>query len=104
MLKAERGLVFAVRRMEIDFLAPARFEDALTVTTDFLSLRGARFELAQTVWRGGLRLFEASVEVVCMTGEGAGGADPGGYPPKAGAERGVIPPVRLSLAFALPSC
>ena len=70
MLKEERGLVFAVRRMEIDFVAPARFEDLLTVTTDFLSLRGARFDLAQTVWRGSARLFEASVEVVCMTGEG----------------------------------
>ena len=32
-LKAETGIVFAVRRVEADFLAPARFQDQLVVTT-----------------------------------------------------------------------
>lgn len=69
-LKADRGLVFAVRRMEIDFLAPARFEDVLTVSTELVAMKGASFDLSQTVWRGEDRLFLASVQVVCMTPEG----------------------------------
>lgn len=69
-MKAKRGLVFAVRRMEIDFLAPARFEDVLTVTTDLVAMKGASFDLSQTVWRGEERLFDASVQVVCMKEDG----------------------------------
>ena len=69
-LKAEQSLVFAVRRMEIDFLAPARFEDVLTVATDLIALKGASFDLSQTVWRGADRLFDAYVQVVCMTSDG----------------------------------
>lgn len=69
-LKTERGLVFAVRRMQVDFLAPARFEDLLDVTTDLIAMKGASFDLAQTVWRGSDRLFVASVQVVCMTDAG----------------------------------
>jgi len=69
-LKAEQGLVFAVRRMEIDFVAPARFEEVVSITTDLIAMKGASFDLVQTVWRGADRLFVASVQVVCMTDAG----------------------------------
>ncbi len=69
-LKAEQGLVFAVRRMEMDFFLPARFEDLLTVTTEITVLKGASFDLEQVVWRGEGKLFRAGVQVVSMTETG----------------------------------
>ena len=69
-LKVGSGLVFAVRRMELDFRTPARFEDDLIVLTDLKALKGASFDLDQVVMRGKDLLFQASVQVVCMTAEG----------------------------------
>lgn len=71
-LKREEGIVFAVRRVEADYLKPARFDDLLTVTTRLLEMGGARIELEQEVLRAGERLFAARVVLVCMSE--AGGA------------------------------
>lgn len=71
-LKRDEGIVFAVRRVEADYLKPARFDDLLTVTTRLLELGGARIELEQEVLRAGERLFAARVVLVCMSD--AGGA------------------------------
>lgn len=74
-LKASQGLVFAVRRIEADYLRPAKFDDALCVTTECLAMTGARIELQQEVLRGanqdgGARLFVAHVTLVCLTDAG----------------------------------
>ncbi len=69
-LKAEQGLVFAVRRVEADYLRPARFDDQLQVETRLVGLTGARLHLAQAVTRGDDRLFAATVVLVCMTDTG----------------------------------
>ncbi|MCZ8080441.1 MAG: tol-pal system-associated acyl-CoA thioesterase [Fuscovulum sp.] len=71
-LKRDEGIVFAVRRVEADYLKPARFDDLLTVKTRLLELGGARIELEQEVLRAGERLFAARVVLVCMSE--AGGA------------------------------
>jgi len=70
-LKAERGIVFAVRRIEADYLRPARFDDELLVTTRPAVASGARFVLDQEVLRAGERLFVAQVTLVCLTDAGA---------------------------------
>lgn len=69
-LKAREGIVFAVRRVEADFLRPAKFGDALVVETGLHSLGGARIVLDQVVLREGERLFAAQVTLVCLTGDG----------------------------------
>lgn len=69
-LKAERGIVFAVRRVEADYLRPAKFADDLVVETTLQSLGGARIVLEQIVLRGGERLFQAIVTLVCLTEDG----------------------------------
>jgi acyl-CoA thioester hydrolase len=69
-LKAGQGIVFAVRRMEMDFIAPARFEDDLRVETRLMGIKGASFDLDQTVWRGADRLYAAKVQVVCLAENG----------------------------------
>ena len=70
-LKREEGIVFAVRRVEADYLKPARFDDLLTVTTRLLALGGASIELEQEVLRGDERLFAARVVLVCLSDAGA---------------------------------
>ena len=69
-LRAETGTVFAVRRIEAEYLAPARFQDLLRVVTRAGAVRGARAELEQEVRRGEAALFRARVEVVCLDADG----------------------------------
>ena len=69
-LRAGEGIVFAVRRVEADYLRPARFGDELVVETVLQSLGGARIVLEQVVLRGGERIFAAVVTLVCMTEDG----------------------------------
>lgn len=69
-LKAERGLIIVVRRMDVDFLRPALYDDALTVTTRLRTLGGARIELDQSVLRGPDTLFTAAVTLVCVGPDG----------------------------------
>jgi acyl-CoA thioester hydrolase len=69
-LKAREGIVFAVRRVEADYLRPAKFGDDLTVETRLQLIGGARLVLDQAVLRGGERLFQAVVTLVCMTEDG----------------------------------
>lgn len=69
-LKASLGLIIVVRRMEVDFLRPALYDDALTVTTQLRTLGGARIELDQAVLRGTETLFTAAVTLVCVGPDG----------------------------------
>jgi acyl-CoA thioester hydrolase len=69
-LRAEEGIVFAVRRVEADYLRPAKFDDELTVTTVLQGATGARMVLDQTVLRSGEVLFQANVTLVCLTATG----------------------------------
>lgn len=69
-LKATHGIVFAVRKVEADYLKPARFDDELQVTTALLALGGARITLRQEVWRGAERLFTAQIVLVCLQDDG----------------------------------
>jgi acyl-CoA thioester hydrolase len=69
-LKAAEGIVFAVRRVEADFLRPAKFGDDLVVETVLKGLGGARLVLDQTITRGGERLFLAQVTLVCLSEDG----------------------------------
>ena len=65
-LMRDEGLVFAVRRVEADYLRPARFDDDLRVRTDVGSVGAARIVLRQEVWRGADLLFSALVTLVCL--------------------------------------
>ncbi len=69
-LKEGRGLVFAVRRVEADYLSPARFDDRLEVLTAIGQIGGARLVMAQRVMRGEEALFTAQVTLVLMSLEG----------------------------------
>ncbi len=62
----DAGTVFVVRRITAEFLAPARLDDLLEVTTDIRTVSGARMTLDQSVRRGETPLFRAEVELVAL--------------------------------------
>ncbi|MGB0157937.1 MAG: YbgC/FadM family acyl-CoA thioesterase, partial [Thalassovita mediterranea] len=64
-MKAE-GFVFAVRRVEADYLAPAKLDDELIVTTEVAQVTGARLVMDQWVMCQGKALFHAVVTVIMM--------------------------------------
>ncbi|MCV2880493.1 tol-pal system-associated acyl-CoA thioesterase [Actibacterium sp. XHP0104] len=70
-LRAEQGIVFAVRRVEADYLRPALFQDQLTVETEMAEVGGARLVMAQRVMRGEEVLFKADVTLVALSDSGA---------------------------------
>jgi acyl-CoA thioester hydrolase len=69
-LKAETGIVFAVRRVEADYLFPAHFDDVLEVETDCLETTTARVVLGQRVMRAGVCLVDARVTIVALSANG----------------------------------
>ena len=69
-MKEETGTVFAVRRIEADYLHPAKFDDELEVLTTTEAVTGARIILRQDVLRAGEVLFTAQVTVVAVTSTG----------------------------------
>ena len=69
-LKRDAGIVLAVRRVEADYLSPARFDDVLEVRTGLQSVSGARIVLGQSIWRDGQRLFDSVVTLVALHADG----------------------------------
>ncbi len=64
------GLIFAVRRVEAEYLAPALYDDELEVETTTYSVTGARLVMDQMVRRGADLLFTAQITIVCITQAG----------------------------------
>ena len=77
LLERPDPIAFAVTKLNIEYKASARIDDALIVRTRFLAARGARISLDQELLRakdaGGALICRASVEIVCI-GAGGGGA------------------------------
>ncbi len=69
-MKEEDGLIFAVRRIECDYLLAARFDERLEVLTRIGGVTGARLVLRQDVMRGADTIFSATVTIVCVTDTG----------------------------------
>jgi acyl-CoA thioester hydrolase len=65
-LRTEHGLLFAVRAMQLDFLKPARLDDALEVTAGLRECRRASVVFAQAIRRGDDLLLTAQVRVAAL--------------------------------------
>ena len=78
VLREQTGIVFAVRRVEADYLRPARFDDLLEVETTLSRLTPARIVLDQRIRRGGEVLFQAQVTLVALTPRGTPSRLPAG--------------------------
>ena len=73
-LEQELGLLIVVRSCAIDFLAPARLDDALEVRSRIANLGGASFMIRQEIFRTDKNLADeilahADVRLVCVDGD-----------------------------------
>jgi len=66
VLLDETGVAFVVRRVEIDYLAPARFNDQLDVAVSLHEAGRASFVVRQELMRGEIRLAAAVVTLACV--------------------------------------
>lgn len=65
-LLAEQGVVFAVTRIDLRYLHPARFNEALMVSVAPMRYGRVRIVFDQSVCRAGEPLASAKVEVACI--------------------------------------
>lgn len=63
------GLIFMVRRVKLDYVRPARLDDALTVLTWPTAIRGASVELRQQVWLDETICADAEMQLACVQAE-----------------------------------
>ncbi|MBD3813261.1 MAG: tol-pal system-associated acyl-CoA thioesterase [Betaproteobacteria bacterium] len=66
VLRDELGIVFVVRRVEIDYLSPARFNEQLEVSVALHEAGRASLSVRQELMRGSARLAEAVVTLACV--------------------------------------
>ncbi|MDR3158218.1 MAG: tol-pal system-associated acyl-CoA thioesterase [Zoogloeaceae bacterium] len=71
-LLREEGVVFVVRSVMVDYLAPARLDDLLTVGLSVEKIGRARIDLLQSASRGDTPIVTGRVSIVTtrVTGEG----------------------------------
>ncbi|WP_431854186.1 tol-pal system-associated acyl-CoA thioesterase [Azospirillum sp.] len=69
-LLADQGVSFAVRRCEIDFIAPAKLDDTLEVETRITDIGGASFAVDQTIRRDGKELARADLKLATLNRAG----------------------------------
>lgn len=69
----QRGevLIWIVRRMTIDFAAPARIDDIIVIETGVESVSGARIHMKQRIMRDEQLLIDATVEAALINDKGS---------------------------------
>jgi acyl-CoA thioester hydrolase len=69
-LREEAGIGFAVRRCSVDYHAPARLEDALTVDTRLAGVGAATLSVHQQIRRDDEVLVDLDVLIACIGRDG----------------------------------
>ena len=69
-VERDEGATFVVHHVTIDFLRPARLNDALVATVEVLDRGASRLALRQVVRRGDEVLTRATVRLACVEREG----------------------------------
>ena len=89
-IRERHGVIFAVREVHATYLAPARLEDQLVVTTRVDPPGGARLAMEQEVWRPPTCLVKCRLALACLGSDGR----PARLPAEVRAAFGALPPLR----------
>jgi acyl-CoA thioester hydrolase len=65
-LRRDHNVVFVVRNLEVEYLQPAVFDDALDITVAVTGVRGSVLQIAQSVRCGERDLAAGRVGVACV--------------------------------------
>jgi len=68
----EKGMLFVVRKVEVDYLAPARYDDLLILETEVLEISRTSVTFAQSIKKDGLPTLAARGNVVLVMVDGNG--------------------------------
>ncbi|WP_269515721.1 tol-pal system-associated acyl-CoA thioesterase [Brevundimonas subvibrioides] len=66
LLEGEAPMAFVIAEMRLQFVRPARIDDALVVRTTYDAVKGPRLMISQAVERDGEALCRAEVTAVCI--------------------------------------
>jgi acyl-CoA thioester hydrolase len=66
-LAAGAAMVFAVRRIEIDYLKPALMDDLVEIETRISAVGGASIDFSQAIFRGEEKIVRALVGVAALS-------------------------------------
>lgn len=69
-LSEQEGVAFAVRRVSVEYLMPARLDDALEVRTRIVAVRGASLDGEQEIFRDGQVLARLALTLACVAHTG----------------------------------
>jgi len=69
-LAKDEGLGFVARRCTLDYIAPARLDDALAVRTRILEARGASFVAEHEIVRDRCVIVRIEIGIACVGGKG----------------------------------
>jgi acyl-CoA thioester hydrolase len=84
---AAEGLFWAVKSCAVEYVRPARLDEALEVVTEIDDIRGASLRLRQDIERNGDLLAALRLRLACMTADGRPARLPGGVQQKLAALR-----------------
>lgn len=65
-IEEKLGFLFVVKHADIEYIKPARLDDALTVKTTVESMRNTSFQMRQIVQKDGNDLCNMLVTLVCV--------------------------------------
>ena len=65
-LAGEDNLIFVVRRVEIDYISPAKLDDLLQVSVELSAVSRASFVLAQNISSENKMLSKAVLKMACL--------------------------------------
>jgi acyl-CoA thioester hydrolase len=68
-LKQENKVMFVVRKIDIQYKIPARFNDELLIQTDCVKTTDYSIMLKQNILRDKQTITEGSVEIVCINSD-----------------------------------
>jgi acyl-CoA thioester hydrolase len=67
-LRDRTGAIFVVTDTQVQYRAPARLDDELTVTVDLCTTGTASMTMAQQAWRGSTLLAQGHIRIGCVDG------------------------------------
>lgn len=69
-LLAGDGLIFVVRRVDVEYHKPALLDDQLSVVTEAAEVKNSSFAMKQSIFRDNVLLCEMNVTLVCVNQNG----------------------------------
>ena len=61
---------FVAKKLEANFIKPARLGDMLEITTELEVIKAASFILKQVIFKDGIKIFELSITLAYVNNEG----------------------------------